>query len=102
MTDAEIFDITAPGWAGVNAEQPLPPPKSDTEQGAVDRALAHVFDSPDGEKVMEWLMAAYLTQPCWAPGYTTDFGFYREGQNTLIREMLMRANRAKAFKQRGK
>ena len=91
----DIIDISAPGWEGVNAEQPLPPPQSDTEQGALDRALAHIFDGPDGERVLEWLTSAYLMQPCWAPGYDTDFGFYREGQNTLIREMLMRANRAR-------
>ena len=94
---AEVIDINAPGWEGVNAEQPLPPPQSDTEQGAVDRALAHIFDTPDGERVMEWLTDAFLTQPSWAPGYTTDYGFFREGQNTLIREMVTRANRARGM-----
>jgi len=94
---AEIIDINAPGWEGVNAEQPLPPPQSDTEQGMLDRAIAHVLDSPDGEKMLEWLTNAYLGQPSWAPGYSPDFGYFREGQNTLVREILMRANRARGM-----
>ena len=44
---------------------------------------------------MQFLEDAYLNTPSWAPGYTTDFGFYREGQNTLVREIKARIARAK-------
>ena len=70
---ADIIDMSHPGWEGVNAESPLP---------------------PDESQKFHWLCGAFLHQPTWAPGYTTDYGFYREGQNTLIREILLRGERA--------
>ena len=94
---ADIIDINTPGWEGVNAESPLPPPESDTAHGKIDRAIARIMDTEDGETVFEWLVGAYLHQPTWAPGYDKDYGFYREGQNTLIREMLVRAEKARNF-----
>ena len=44
---------------------------------------------------MAWLRESYLNTPTWAPGYATDYGFFREGQNTLIREFESRIERAK-------
>ena len=74
---ADIIDMSHPGWEGVNAESPLPPDETQKFQTELD-----------------WLCGAFLHQPTWAPGYTTDYGFYREGQNTLIREILLRGERA--------
>ena len=92
---ADIIDINAPGWQGVEAESPLPVPETESQQGKVDRALAHILDTPDGEVLYSWLENNFLLQPTWAPAYDTDFGFFREGQNTLIREMIHRAARAR-------
>ena len=90
-----MSDIASPGREGVNAHQPAPPQYSETEQADLDKAIAQTFDTDAGKKVLAWLEGSYLNQPCWAPGYSTDFGYYREGQNTLIREMVMRIERAK-------
>ena len=95
MADAEIIDISTPGWDGVNAESPLPLEYAQTEQAEIDRTIGRVLESKDGKRMMGWLKSAYLDQPCWAPGYDTDYGFFREGQNTLIREIQMKALRAK-------
>tara|TARA_R110002050_G_scaffold235623_1_gene371522 strand:- start:159 stop:449 length:291 start_codon:yes stop_codon:yes gene_type:complete len=91
---ADIIDINTPGWDGVNADSPLPQIESETFQGELDRSIRRIYESDDGKKLFDWLVGSYLQQPSWAPGYTTDFGFYREGQNTLIRELLMRSERA--------
>jgi hypothetical protein len=93
---ADIHDLTTPGWEGVNAESPLPVDEPENYQQEIDRAIARVLDTADGKLMFDWLVGSYLRQPTWAPGYATDFGYYREGQNTLIREIALRAERAKA------
>jgi len=90
-----MSDISAPGWEGVNSHAVEVPQYSETEQAHLDKAIAKTFASASGKIVVKWLVDTYLEQPSWAPGYTTDYGFFREGQNTLIREMLMRVKRAK-------
>ena len=91
---ADIVDITTPGWDGVNAQSPLPEEESASFQKEIDRAIARVLRTEDGRLMMDWLCGAFLHQPTWAPGYSTDFGYYREGQNTLIRELMLRGERA--------
>ena len=88
-------DISSPGWEGVNAYAPPVSNYSETDQANLDKAIAKTFASPSGKIVMKWLQETYLSQPTWAPGFTTDYGFFREGQNTLIREITMRIMRAK-------
>ena len=91
---ADIIDMTTPGWEGVNAESPLPPAQSEQFQTELDRSIARISQTDDGKRMLDWLCGAFLHQPTWAPGYTTDYGFFREGQNTLIREILLRSERA--------
>ena len=91
---ADIIDLTTPGWEGVNAESPLPPPDTEQFQSELDKSIARISKTDDGQRLLDWLCGAFLHQPSWAPGYTTAFGFYSEGQNTLIREILLRAERA--------
>jgi hypothetical protein len=93
--DDNVFSIATPGWDGVEAEPPTPPEYSATDQAEQDKAIFRLFHTEDGQKVMRFLETAYLNQPSWAPGFTTDYGFFREGQNTLIRELKARMQRAK-------
>jgi hypothetical protein len=81
---AEVIDISTPGWDGLNAPSPVPLQYAETEQAEIDRSVARILESEDGQKMMDWLKRSYIDQPCWAPGFSTDFGFFREGQNTLI------------------
>ena len=92
---ADIVDITTPGWEGVNADSPLPLQQTETENAELDRALVRIFETDDGERVMQYFFGAYLNQPTWSPGYDSEFGYYREGQNALIRELINRAERAR-------
>tara|TARA_Y100000310_G_scaffold25794_1_gene24656 strand:+ start:576 stop:869 length:294 start_codon:yes stop_codon:yes gene_type:complete len=95
MADEKVVSIATPGWDGVEAEPPTQPEYAATEQAQIDKAIARMFATKEGEEVMDFLTDAYLHQPCWAPGFTTDYGFFREGQNTLIRELQARIKRAK-------
>ena len=47
------------------------------------------------QKVLEHLKSKTLDQPTWIPGSETSFGFAREGQNSVMRDILMRIERAK-------
>ena len=95
MADDNVVSIATPGWEGVEAQPPTQPEYAATEQAQIDKAISIMFATEQGEKVMKFLVDAYLHQPCWAPGFTTDYGFFREGQNTLIRELQARVQRAK-------
>ena len=74
---ADIIDMTTPGWEGVNAESPLPPAESEQFQTELDRSIARISQTDDGKRMLDWLCGAFLHQTRWAPGYTTDFGFFR-------------------------
>jgi hypothetical protein len=93
--DEKVVSISTPGWEGVEVEPPMAPAYLETEQAETDKAISRLFSTEDGQKVMKHLKRAYIDQPCWAPGYATDYGFFREGQNTLIRELMSRIDRAK-------
>ena len=95
MADSNVIDINPPGWEGVNAEAPTPPVEPERQRNEIDAALNRILESNDGKTVLNWLVGSYLHQPTWAPGYDKDFGYFREGQNTIIREIVLRADRAR-------
>ena len=44
---------------------------------------------------MEWLSEAYLNQPVAVPGSDPSYAFYREGQNSVIRDLFARLIKAR-------
>lgn len=82
------------GWEGVEVldEEPL---NNKDDQFAVDKSFARTFDTEEGKKVLEYLVSKTLNQPTWLPGGDHTFGYAREGQNSIIREIQMRIERAK-------
>lgn len=61
----------------------------------INLLIARTFSTDEGKKVLAWLRESYLEQPCWQPGTDSSFGQWREGQNTVIREIEARIKRAK-------
>ena len=47
------------------------------------------------KKLLLHLKKTYLDAPTWTPGYENSFGYFRDGQNTIIREILLKLRRAK-------
>jgi hypothetical protein len=45
--------------------------------------------------VLAWLRETYLENPSWQPGAESSYGFYREGQNAVIRDIEKRIKRIK-------
>lgn len=64
------------------------------EQWRVDSLLASVFGTPQGREVLAFLRARTIEQPCWVPGQDASHGYAREGQNSIVREIEKRIQRA--------
>ena len=67
----------------------------DLQVSHLDLLYATVFNTPDGLKVLKHLESTTIDQPCWYPGTEPSNGYFREGQNSLIRQINSRIRRAK-------
>jgi hypothetical protein len=81
------------GWDDLEAE----PAAFEPDQDRVDLNLqmAKTFASAEGQKVLAWLREFYLEQPCWQPGSDSSLGMFREGQNSVVRDIENRIRKAK-------
>ncbi len=66
-----------------------------TKTDDLNKLCLRVFGDEDGQKLMQWLDEAYLNQPVAVPGSDPSFGFYREGQNSVIRDLIARITKAR-------
>lgn len=67
----------------------------DQKHQDINLLFARTFGTEEGQKVLVWLRDNYLEQPSWQPGTDSSFGQWREGQNSVIREIEARIKRAK-------
>ena len=61
----------------------------------LNRLYAQVFNTESGQKVLNHLRAVTIEQPTFYPGEPASHGFCREGQNSIIREIERRIERAR-------
>jgi len=80
------------GWDDLEGSEQFEP-----DQKGVDLNLmfARTFSTDEGKKVLAWMRDFYLEQPCWEPGADTSLGLFREGQNSVIRDIETRMRKAK-------
>ena len=83
------------GWDEL--EQALPLDIRDVAQAKedIDRLVLRVMGDEDGPKLMLWLRQTILEQPVALPGSDSSYAFYREGQNSIIRDLEARIIRAR-------
>lgn len=67
----------------------------DRKRDDLDILIARTFSTEEGQKVLAWLRETYLENPSWQPGAESSFGFYREGQNAVVRDIEKRIKRIK-------
>jgi hypothetical protein len=60
----------------------------------LDKIILRVFSSADGTKVLKFLKEQYLEKECWTPGNDPSYGFYRDGENAVVRDIIKRMVRA--------
>ena len=90
-SNKSLNNINSPGWEGLDA---TPNPNQTIEPTELDKLYQRVFSSNDGKKLLIHLKKTYLDTPTWTPGYDSSFGYFRDGQNTIIREILIKMKRA--------
>tara|TARA_R110000822_G_scaffold105987_2_gene233970 strand:+ start:36 stop:326 length:291 start_codon:yes stop_codon:yes gene_type:complete len=87
----KIRSINAIGWDGVNST--VQPFKNKTEQSDLDISFAQCFNTEAGQNVLKYFEKIYLDQPAWIPSADPSYGYAREGQNSVIREIKQRIRR---------
>lgn len=83
------------GWAGLQSADPEISKKAQVDKDDVDRLYLRVFGSDDGQKLLTHLRSMTIEQPTWYPGEDASYGYAREGQNSLVREIERRMQRAR-------
>lgn len=72
-------------------------PAYEPDQAGVDLnfQMARAFATDEGKMVLAWFRDFYLEQPCWQPGADQSLGLFREGQNSVIRDIENRIRKAR-------
>ena len=76
-------------------EETAQPPETPQATIDINLLIARAFSSDEGKKVLAWLREFYLEQPCWQPGAEASYGQWREGQNSVIRDIEARIRKAR-------
>jgi hypothetical protein len=86
-----------PGWDELEA--PVGQDVRDTQQAVEDlnKLCLRVLATEDGQKLMGWLRSALLEQPVAVPGADPSHAFYREGQNSVVRDLEARITKARKY-----
>lgn len=73
------------------------PQPMQADQVSVDLNIlvARVFGTDEGKKVLAWMRGFYLEQPCWQPGADASLGQWREGQNSVVRDIEARIRKSR-------
>jgi hypothetical protein len=74
--------------------EPPPDQAADSKQD-IDILIARTFSTEEGRQVIAWLRQVTIEVPSWVPGQDASYGYAREGQNSLVREIERRMERAK-------
>lgn len=94
MESQKIQSINNIGWDGVDATNEPIQIINREKQRELNIAFKRCFSTKDGETVLSFLKEVTLNQPCWVAGADVSFGYAREGQNSIIREIEQRIRRA--------
>lgn len=61
----------------------------------IDILIARTFSTEEGRQVLAWLRQVTIETPAWVPGQEASYGFAREGQNSIVREIERRMERGR-------
>tara|TARA_R110000772_G_scaffold145806_1_gene255899 strand:+ start:766 stop:1029 length:264 start_codon:yes stop_codon:yes gene_type:complete len=83
------------GWDDLEQSLPLDIRDVKQQRDDTDRLCLRVFGNDDGKEMIAWLRQTILEQPVALPGSDSSYAFYREGQNSIIRDIEARIIRAR-------
>ena len=78
------------GWEDLEQALPLDVRDVNQKRDDIDRLCLRVLGSEDGEKLIEWLRQAVVEQPVALPGSDPSYAYYREGQNSIVKDLEAR------------
>lgn len=82
--------------AALNYVSPDEQPEEDQiRELEISQAYAAIFDTEHGRKALDDLKSWTVDATTWAPGMGHDRGYFREGQNAIVRYILSRILHAK-------
>lgn len=82
------------GWDSFFAEaESVLPAEQKTDD--IDLKFVRCFSTEAGQEVLEYLKSVTIDQPTWYPGEDPSHGFAREGQNSIVREIIKRIERGR-------
>lgn len=81
------------GWDDFD-EMPTDIRKASQMSDDLDALCVKVMNTEDGRKLMKWLRTTLLEQPVATPGSDSSYAYYREGQNSVVRDIESRIARA--------
>jgi hypothetical protein len=67
-------------------------------QVAIDHKVLAVFNSPEGDVLLDAWDDIFTRQQVWVPNAPEGFAAFREGQNDLVRKIRATVNRARGQK----
>ena len=83
------------GWDDLEQALPLDIRDVKQQRDETDQLCLRVFGDEDGIEMIAWLRKTILEQPVALPGSDSSYAFYREGQNSIIRDLEARIIRAR-------
>ena len=91
-------------WQSINEPDLSQIEESEAKRYELNHQFRECFESPAGKVVLEWLISHTLDTPTWFPSADYDKsvanGFFREGQNSLIRQIKHMIEQAKQYKEK--
>ena len=89
--------MTKESWLGIDRLHNQQKEKQEKQLEAVGKECAiyaECFNTAAGKKVLE-MIRRDLDEETWNPALGPNFGYYREGQNDILRNINNRVNYAK-------
>jgi len=83
------------GWEDLEQALPLDIRDVNQKRDDIDRLCLRVLGDEDGEKLIKWLREAVVEQPVALPGSDPSYAYYREGQNSIVKDLQARLIRAR-------
>lgn len=83
------------GWDDLEQVLPLDIADVNQQRDDLDRLCLRLLNTEDGQKLMQWLREAVVEQPVALPGSDPSYAYYREGQNSIVKDLEARIIRAR-------
>jgi hypothetical protein len=83
------------GWDDLDQMQTPDVREANQQRDDLARLNLRVFNTEDGQKLLQWLRDVYVNVPIAVPGTDPSHAYFAEGQRTVVREIEARINQAR-------